>query len=266
MRLILFLYLSLMLTACIHRGAVVRIENRSLSKSEKEAILIIPGFGSKMFGNRWQDKYFRNKGYDVYIPNYIGRKSIAQCSLHLERFIEKHKLMEYKKVHVLSYIVAAWAFNNYLNAHPQNNIASIVYDRSPLQERADNVLVSDSPFLIRMAAGKIMWDFTNTPYPPVKNDKIKVGILIESKATKLMQHHKKTALKMGEFNWNPESFNQPFNDYFYTWVNHDQMYYRFDVIGEEIFTFFNTGKFSDNAKRTPFDWDHFETYKETDKK
>ena len=40
---------------------------------------------------------------------------------------------------------------------------------------------------------------------------------------------------MGPLDYKLESLNQKTDDYLYTWLNHDQMYERFDIIGEKYF-------------------------------
>jgi len=144
--------------------------------------------------------------------------------------------------------------------NPDNNISAVIYDRSPLQERAPYALVKDIPLLIRMISGKIMKEFSKTPYPAVSKQKMKVGIIIESKATKLISKHKKSAMSLGPISWDPEKLNQNYDDKFYTWLNHDDMYSRFDIIGSEIFYFFANSKFTGNAKREPYLEDPFIKY------
>ena len=138
---------------------IFSIENNSIPISEKEAILILPGFGSKIHGVKHIKKFFTHKGYDLFIPHYIGRDSLQQCVITLNSFLESHHLLQYKKIHVLSYIAGSWVINLWIQQHPINNIASIIYDRSPLQERAPYVLVKDKPILIKFLAGNIMKQF-----------------------------------------------------------------------------------------------------------
>ena len=66
-----------------------RIFIRDASKplNEKEAILILPGFGSRVQGTQKIADFFFNKEYDVYIPDYIARKSINNCVQNLDRFM-----------------------------------------------------------------------------------------------------------------------------------------------------------------------------------
>jgi hypothetical protein len=257
-----YVFLSVLFYSCARTSSISCIYAPEKERSENEAILIIPGFGSRIYGNREQEKYFANKEYDVLIPKYIGRKSISQCLMNLEIFLNKNKISEYKKVHVFTYIIGGWVLNEYIKKQPDNNISSIVYDRSPLQERAPYVLVKDIPLFIRIISGPVMKDFSVTPYSPINKGKIKVGIIIESKATKLIRNHKKTALSLGDVKWDVKSLNQEYDDYLYTRLNHDEMYSRFDVVGEDIFYFFKNGKFSNNAVREPYSWDAFVPYEE----
>lgn len=241
-----------------HKKDVIVIENKSIPLIEKEAILILPGFGSKIHGVKDIKNYFSHKGYDVYIPHYIGRDSLQQCVINVNAFIEKHQLLQYKKVHVFSYIAGSWVINLWLQQHPVNNIASVVYDRSPLQERAPCVLVKDNPIIIKLLAGNIMKKFSQAAYPSIINDEKNLGAIIENKVTKLIRKHKKTALSLGPINFNKDSLHQKFDDYLYECINHDEMYYHFDKIGEEILYFFKNGAFSKNTKKEPFEYDVFD--------
>lgn len=240
---------------------IVVISNKQQPRSEKEALLILPGFGSKIHGSKHQRRYFSHKGYDLFIPDYISRKSVTASVKNVDDFWQKQHLAEYKKVHVFGYIVGSWAINLWIQAHPEHNIATIIYDRSPLQERAPAVLLRDRPVLIKILAGPIMKAFSQTPYPTLAKGDIRVGILIESKATKLIRRHKKTTLSMGPVTWDLDQFRQESDDAIYTWLNHDQMYLRFDIIGSELFYFIEHGRFSESAKRQPYTEDPFTPFK-----
>jgi hypothetical protein len=254
---LLFVYFLFNFSLYANKGERIFIQDATKPQSEKEVILILPGFGSKIQGTERIAAYFFNKGYDVYIPDYISRKSIANCVDNLDQFMLKYKLKDYKKMHVFSYIIGSWTLNNWLIKTPANNIVTIVYDRSPLQERAPYALVKDIPLLIRIISGKVMKEFSKTPYPSLTNDKISKGILIESKATKLITKHKKTALSLGPVIWEASSLNQSCSDKCYLLLNHDQMYYRFDISGVEIFNFIKLHQFTDSARREPYTEDPF---------
>lgn len=197
----LFLFIYLFSFFSLSAGKErIHIYDATKAASDKEAILILPGFGSRSHGTKAQADFFFKKGYDVFIPDYIARNSINDCVINLDKFISKYKLRDYKKIHVFSYIVGSWTLNQWLIQNPKNNITSIVYDRSPLQERAPYALVKDFPCIIKILAGNIMKEFSKTPYPPITKQKISVGIMIESKATKLIRKHKKnrTFLRSGK--------------------------------------------------------------------
>ena len=113
----------------------IYIENSSKPLNEKEAIVILVGFGSKIQGTKKIADYFFNKGYDVFIPDYISRKSIEGCVENLEKFIVKNHIKQYQSLHVFSYIIGSWTLNNWIQKNPDHKISTIIYDRSPLQER-----------------------------------------------------------------------------------------------------------------------------------
>lgn len=254
-QLLLILYFFSTLTLAAKER--IYITNISKERNEKEAILILPGFGSKMFGTKDIADFFFYKNYDVFIPDYISRESILDCVDNLNAFMGKYNLLEYKKIHVFAYILGSWTLNRWMERHPENNISSIVYDRSPLQERAPYALVKDMPLLIRLVSGKIMKEFAGWPYPSIIRRDIKIGILIESKATKLIRKHKRSALEPGEIKWDVADLQQEYNDFFYTPLNHDDMYTRFDVFGNEILYFFLKGRFTEDARRIPYEEDPF---------
>ena len=261
------LFLLVLACSCKPQHSVSVIHSKEKPIAEKEAILILTGLGTFKFGMGPQKKYFGGKGidYDVFIPKYIGRRSIKQCVTTLEEFIKKKKLGEYKKVHVFSYIIGSWVLNEYIKTHPLNNIASIVYDRSPLQERAPYVVIKDNVLFIKIATGHLIRDLADAPYPPIDKKNIKVGLLIESKATHFIREHKRTELSLGAIQWNADSLKQNYDDHTYTILDHDEMYKRFDIIGNEIFTFFKEGKFSYDAQRKPFTWDPFVKFVDPEK-
>ena len=165
------------------------------------------GFGAKIQGTKKIADFFFNKGYDVFIPDYISRKSISNSVSHLDKFILKHNLKAYKNIHFFSYIIGSWTLNNWINTHPKNNIKTIIYDRSPLQERAPYALIKDYKFIMSIVSGPIMKEFSETPYPPILTDNISIGLMIESKPTKLLIKHKKSALSLGPINWDVKNLH-----------------------------------------------------------
>jgi len=98
-----------------------------------QALLILPGFGSKIFGTRALKQFFKQGDMPVYIPRYISRKSIRLSINSLERYYQQKGLGEYKQLHVLSYIVGSWTLNQWIADYGKRNVKTIIFDRSPLQ-------------------------------------------------------------------------------------------------------------------------------------
>lgn len=240
---------------------IVVFTNENGSKS-KEAIVILPGFGDHKKGRQHQKKYFQKKGYDLYIPIYKDGISLENCVAKLEAFYTERGMDDYQKVHFFSYIVGSWTLNRFIEKNGRKNIATIVYDRSPIQERAPYIANKHLGLIVRIKGLKnIMAEMASTPYEPLNKDSISIGIIVESKATLLMRLFKKKTLKMGEILWNLDALNQIHDDGHYTWLNHDQMYTRFDIVGAEILSFIHNGAFTPETRRKKYNWDPFKSFK-----
>lgn len=229
---------------------IVYLQTGSQPKGEREAIVILAGLGSKVHNERKIAQYFKDKGYDIYQPSYIYRKGIDKGVDKLERFSKKHELGSYKKIHVFCYIIGGWTFNRWFTKSSLKNIETLIYDRSPMQERAPYVLMKDSKFIARLVIGKVNDELATTPYSPITNFKGKIGLLIETVPTKLILRHRKTAAGLGPISWAVNSLNQAHTDYCYVSMNHDEMYTHIEKAGPEILSFIKTGNFSEKANRT----------------
>lgn len=229
------------------------------SIKNKEAILILPGLGDSKKNRKNQMEAFINEGYDVFIPDYIDRKSFDTCVANVVRFVETYELRKYKKLHCFTYILGSFTLNEYIHKYGFGNINTIVYDRSAIQERAPVVVTKKLGPVGWILKGRILWDFRERTYDSIANpDSVQIGIIAENKATKLMRMYKGYTLKMGPLHYNIDSLHQPFDDAAYTVLDHDEMYFRFDIIKAEIFSFIRTGHFPKASQRIPYTFDPFE--------
>jgi hypothetical protein len=240
----------------------VVVFNNLDKKISEEALVILPGFGDSKKGRKFQKEFFQKKGFDLYIPIYKDGKSLDNCVANLERFYSDNQLDQYEKLHFFSYIIGSWTLNKFIEKNGPGNIVSIIYDRSPIQERAPYIANKHLGLIVRIKRlKKIMSEMASTPYKSLKADSISIGIIIESKATPLMRLFQKKTLKMGALKWAVSAMNQKYNDNHYTWLNHDQMYTRFDIIGAEVLCFLQHGVFSKEARRNRYNWDPFLSFK-----
>jgi len=235
-----------------------QVNNSSINSfKEREALLILPGFGSKVFGTKKLKSYFKERGYDLFIPKYISRKSLDVSVENLNNFMLKQNLKDYKKVHVFAYIFGTWTINNWIKKYGKGNICTIVYDRSPLQERAPLALVKDSPLMAKLLFGNVMKDFSNLPYPVIEDSSIFKGIFIENYATKLINKHRKTVMSFGNVSFDINHLNQSVVDFCYIPLNHDEMYNHPEVFGPEILYFIQNQSFSQEIKAKKYQVDPF---------
>lgn len=217
-------------------------------------------WGSVAHSTKDQKKSFLEKGYDLFIPDYLSRRSIDGCVKKLQRFSVKHQLAKYKKVHVLCYIVGSWTFNRWYEKFQMKNIASVVYDRSPLQETLPGIMRDEDPLFSWMLFGKLTFDLAGTPYKPLDSPGLRIGILIECKATKFLWLKYNTFSKMAPRTFEPEQFGQRFNDFCYFFLSHDDMYTNLHEASPVILNFFQTGSFGQADRQACAD-DPFKTYR-----
>ena len=239
--------------------------------SNREAILILPGLDWKfakarsiMKGSDSDDiKSFAttadSAGFDVFLADYKRRKSVDAGVEALRQFVEQHNIASYDRVHVFAYILGGYTFNRYLTHYPMENLASAVYDRSPLQELAPG-LATEGWFsvLTWIAMGPVVADLAATPYTPIpRSDDYRIGLIIENRATRFIRKRRKRALAVRPLTFEPDSLGQPFHAAIHVRFNHVEMYSNFDVIGPELIHFFAHGDFSPEALRQPLGIDPF---------
>ncbi|MCF8220405.1 MAG: hypothetical protein K9I97_02880 [Cryomorphaceae bacterium] len=216
---------------------------------KKHALLLLPGFGSRINGTGALKRYFKKAEMPVYVASYISRKSIKKSTENLEHYYQTHELSQYDELHVMAYIVGAWTLNPWIIQHGKRNIKTIIYDRSPLQERAPTILIEDLKLVNALLFGEITKDFIKTPYSNLRDTSIHMGIFIETYATNVVRRHQKTALRLGPIRWDVESLQQRYDDFTYIPLNHDQMYTKPQEFGQEVFYFIKHGHFSEGFKR-----------------
>ncbi len=237
----------------------IRITRNTVKpKSQRDAIVILSGMGDNRKRRKIQKKFFcESYDQDVFIPAYTDRSSYENTVANFHEFMEKEEIDSFRSVHFFCYILGSWILNEYLTEHEVPNMASVVYDRSPIQERAPDVVMQEIPFIAQLAKGRILKDMVGMRYRPIALDHCSVGIIAENKATKLMRHFKEETLAMGELEWEHPETGQDHDDLMYVFLNHDEMYERFDVFGDPLLYFFQHGAFPEDVKRNPFDRDPF---------
>ena len=65
---------------------------------EKQALVILNGFGDSKKNRKIQQEFFQEKGYDLFIPEYVEKNSIDLTVSTFSSFYDKNNLDEYKEV------------------------------------------------------------------------------------------------------------------------------------------------------------------------
>jgi len=253
---VMMLALFLAGTGCDHSIVYHQTTPR---EGPRRAVLVLIGLRQSARGWREMRRYYPSLGYDVYIPEYYSRDGLEATRRNLSRFIEEHHLAEYDELYVFDYILGAWVFNQLLAEQDLPNLRAIIIDRSPMQEDASRIVVGHIPHTIHTFYGDTVREFSETPYPPVSGEGRHIGIIVECRATPYARRHRDELTPVEGEGWLPEGLGQPDpDDVMYVHLHHDEMYYSFDQIGEEIRSFFRNGRFTEGARRqacheNPFD-------------
>ena len=181
---------------------------------------------------------------DVYVADHIHRQSIDASAEKLHTFIESYNLHRYETVHVFAYIMGTWVLNRYLTRPDSLSLTSIIYDRSPYQELAPRLIIELFGLPTRLLGGSVIADLAHSPYQPMKQQNIRVGLMIEQNPTRLIQTFRwYVNLRQWQINWNIEALGQRYDDACFVPLNHDQMYRNFDTFIPQARHFYETGHF-----------------------
>jgi len=251
---VVFRIIVLLAAACVSACAGSVRPTLSPDQPKTDALLILPGLGY----NRDAEHTFRSvaasvssAGVDVYVADYLTRAGLYQSRDRLRRFIDKNNLAQYQRVHVFAFLAGAWTFNVVAGTARLPNLSTVVFDRSPLQERAPRIAADHLRVLAWLRYGTILFDLARLPYPPFTAEKVKVGILIETKPTSFIRDHAAAARAYGPLAFGCDTLSQRYEDCMYVGVNHNELYQRFPEVLPELLTFMRTGRFTAGANRHP---------------
>lgn len=215
---------------------------------------MLPGFG---YGGAGESALRRlapsmsAEGIELYVPAYLSRSGLTAGRAKLQRFIREQRLDRYPRVHVFAYIAGAWTFNPLTEMSGLPSLATVIYDRSPYQERAPRIASEELHFLTWLRYGSPVFDVAKTAYPPLTRAGVKVGIVVETMPTSFIREHEKTARGYGPFTFECTALAQRFDDCIYLPMNHDELYVRFAEVWPDILQFIRSGRFRSGAVRAP---------------
>ena len=220
----------------------------------REALLVIPGFGyddrAGRIIRRTRDT-LAGQGMDLFIAEYLRRGGVPSSRKALLDFYEKNNLHRYERVHVFAYIVGSWTINPAMGDSILSNVRTVIYDRSPYQERAPRVAVERLRFPAWFLYGSVLFDVAKSAYPPVDTAGRRIGILVETTPTGFIRRYAATAEGYGPFDFRCASLGQAYHDCAYVDLNHDEMYTQFPRILPDLLRFIRSGRFGDTLRRVP---------------
>lgn len=229
------------------------------SKPRTEAFVVLRGFGYSGDGARAfrsLEPAINSQGMDLHVPDYLSRSGLDDSRKNLQRYIHE-KLARYERVHVFAFIAGGWSINPLVAAGTVPHLRTVIYDRSPLQERAPRIADEKLHFLTWVRYGSPVFDLAHTPYPPMTDAAVKVGLVVETTPTDFVRDHEQVARSYGPFRFDCDAFAQRHDDCLYVGFNHDELYVHFADVWPDVLAFIRTGRFSSAANRTPPSGDPF---------
>jgi hypothetical protein len=219
-----------------------------------DALLILPGFGYSRGGERVLrslEPTMAAAGFDLFVPTYIARGGLVDSRAKLQRLMQEHHLERYERLHVFAFIAGAWTFNPIMERSAIPNVATVVYDRSPFQERAPRIADEALHFRTWLRYGSPVFDVAKTPYLPLTTPNVAVGIVVETAPTALVKSHEALARSYGPLAFDCQDFQQRYDDCIYLPFSHDQVYTQFATVWPELLAFIKNTRFTSSANRTP---------------
>lgn len=224
------------------------------SKPATDAFVVLPGFG---YGRGGEEAFrdlapqMASDGFDLYLPKFVSRSGLDESRERLRQFVRANHLERYKRVHVFAFIAGGWTFNPLADADLLPNLATVVYDRSPYQERAPLVAMRKLRFLTWLKYGPVVFDVVKTAYAPLAADDVRVGLVVETTPTSFIKRFAAEANRQGPYEFACDAFTQRYDDCVYVSMNHNELYRGFAEVWPEVLAFIRTGRFTPTANRTP---------------
>jgi hypothetical protein len=238
--------------ACV-AGASPEATQTPATPLRTEAFVVLRGFGYGGGGERALralEPAINAEGMDLLVPDYISRSGLKEGRKRLRRYFDE-RLARYERVHVFSFIAGGWTLNPLAEETAIPGLATVIYDRSPLQERAPRIADEHLRFLAWLRYGTPLFDVARTPYSPLTDPGVKVGLLVETSPTNFIKKRKQAARSYGAFEFACDAFGQRFDDCMFVDMNHDELYRRFAEVWPDVLAFIRTGRFSSAANRMP---------------
>jgi hypothetical protein len=241
---------------CIYPAACANTIRPAVAppKAAADALVVLPGFGY----NRDGERAFRAlapamaaAGLDLYLPTYLSRFGLDESRERLQKFLRDGRFDRYERVHVFAFLAGGRTFNPLVDIHALPNLSTVVFDRSPYQERAPRIAVEELPFLAWVKYGGLVFDLARTPYEPLTAPGIRVGLLVETMPTSFVTRFRAAAARQGPYQFECDAFRQRYDDCFYVAMSHNELYPRFAEVWPEVRSFVRTGQFTAAANRTP---------------
>jgi hypothetical protein len=216
-----------------------------------EALIIMGGFTATVAATEGAAAYFRKNGdYQVFNADFQSKDGLSICVHRFKQYLSEIEMGRYKKVHFFCYIMGGMVLSEFLKQESIPNLGRIVLDRGPLQEQVPIVTIKSYPdVFMRKIWGQTLFDLATTDYRSFANCNAEIGLIIETKPSKLVLFHINQVLNADKLSFEPDTIMNGYKDYTYIPFDHDEMYSRIEEYGSLVRCFLKTGTFGENANR-----------------
>lgn len=204
-----------------------------------QSLLILPGLGGGDRARARMLAWGERQPFAVHVPDYHRRAGFEATVEALADYIHAQRLDRVHNLSAFCFILGGWTLNRYLAEHDLPGLRTVVYDRSPYQERLAATFAERFPWIGRIRFGRLLRDFAATPYPPLPGRDRRVGLVVETRATRLAR----LLVRERDLSCDPLVFGQRYDDAIELPLDHDAMYTRFDEVVPDVVHFIRHGRF-----------------------
>ena len=205
-----------------------------------QALLVLPGLGGGARARARIRAWGETQPFAVHVPDYHRRAGLDATVGALADYIERQRLDRVHDLAAFCYVIGGWTLNRYLAAHALPGLRAVVYDRSPYQERLAAAFAQRFALIGRIRFGRLLRDFVDAPYPALVDDRVRVGLLVEDRPTRLAR----LVVPGDHPALDPGTLGQPYDDATPVPFDHDAMYTHFEDVAPSVLRFIQHGRFA----------------------
>lgn len=219
-------------------------------QTARQALIVLPGLTADSHKLQALSRFFsEHTSCAVYVPNIPKRRSLDASARWLGRYLDRVVTpRRYQAIQVLAYISGGLVLRQMWASRPIEQLAHVVYVRSPNQEFTLQVLRKRyGRLLLWVLRGRLMLDVAAADlqrlgYPPAMSGQ---GLIIETGISQLAESLGVHPGLVPDRDWQPDSLLPGADDVIRVRESHDEVYTSPTVLGQALH-FFRDGRFGES--------------------